>query len=397
MVDSRKVGLGVVGLGRAFTLMLPTFGRDRRFRLTAAATPGEAAREAFEKDFEAPAYDDVAALCRDPNVDAVYIASPHQFHADHVAIAARAGKHILVEKPLAITLQEGKKMVGAANEAGVHMVVGPSHGFDAPVLRAREIIVSGAAGRLRMIHALNYTDFLYRPRRPEELDTARGGGVVFSQAVHQIDVARLLGGGMVRTIRAMTGNWDAGRPTEGAYSLLMDFEDGAFASLTYSGYGRFDSDEFMGWMGELGRPKDPRDYGRARRALRAAESAEQETAMKRRRNYGQAGSGLTTKSPLPEAQEHFGLVVASCENADLRPMPNGVMVYGDEEAYLDLLPPPRIPRVEVMDELYSSVVDGRAPLHSGAWGLATLEVALAILTSAREGREVAMKLQVPAG
>jgi phthalate 4,5-cis-dihydrodiol dehydrogenase len=50
-----------------------------------------------------------------------------------------------------------------------------------------------------------------------------------------------------------------------------------------------------------------------------------------------------------------------------------------------------------MDELYAAVVDGRPPLHSGAWGLATLEVALAILTSARKGREVAMELQVPVG
>lgn len=397
MVEGRQVGLGVVGLGRAFTLMLPTFRRDLRFRLAAATTPGEAARQAFEKEFDAPTYDDVAALCRDPNVEAVYIASPHQYHADHVAIAAHADKHILVEKPLAIGLDEGRNMVATVKKAGVHMVVGPSHGFDAPVLRAREIIAGGAVGRLRMIHSLNYTDFLYRPRRPEELDTARGGGVVFSQAVHQIDVARLLGGGMVRSVRAMTGNWDPARSTEGAYSLLMYFEDGAFASLTYSGYGRFDSDEFMGWTGELGRAKDPTDYGKARRALHAAANAEQETAMKRRRNYGQDGSGPSPDDRPPEAHEHFGLVVASCERADLRLLPNGVTIYGDDEARFDALPPPQIPRIEVMDELYAAVVDNRPPLHSGAWGLATLEAALAILTSARENREVALELQVPAG
>jgi phthalate 4,5-cis-dihydrodiol dehydrogenase len=396
MVTGRQVGLGVIGLGRAFTLMLPTFGCDKRFRLAAATTPGAEARAAFTAEFDAPTYDDVTALCRDPNVEAVYVASPHQFHAEHVELAARAGKHILVEKPLAITLAEGKAMVAAAKAAGVHMVVGPSHGFDAPILRAREIIASGEVGRLRMIQAMNYTDFLYRPRRPEELDSARGGGVVFSQAVHQVDVARLLGGGMVRTVRAMTGNWDPARPTEGAYSLMMDFEDGVFAALTYSGYGRFDSDEFMGWMGELGHRKDPADYGKARRALKATASAEDEAAMKRRRNYGQDGAGLSTTSPLPDANEHFGFAMASCERADLRPMPDGVMIYGDGEPRLDPLPPPVIPRAEVMDELHAAVVDNTPPLHSGAWGLATLEVCLAILQSAREGREVEMVLQVPA-
>jgi phthalate 4,5-cis-dihydrodiol dehydrogenase len=396
MVGGRQVGLAVVGLGRAFTLMLPTFGRDDRFRLAAATTPGAEAHLAFTAEFDAPTYENVEALCRDPDVEAVYVASPHQFHAEHVELAARAGKHILVEKPLAVTLAEGKAMVAAAKAAGVQMVVGPSHGFDAPVRRAREIIAGGTVGRLRMIHALNYTDFLYRPRRPEELDTAQGGGVVFSQAVHQVDVARLLGGGMVRTVRAITGNWDPARPTEGAYSLQLDFEDGAFASLTYSGYGRFDSDEFMGWRGELGQAKGPADYGKARRALGAAATAADEVALKRRRAYGRDGVGLSTESPPPAAHEHFGFVMASCDHADLRPMTDGVMIYGDDAACLDPLPPPPIPRVDVMDELYAAVVDGHPPRHSGAWGLATLEVCLAILQSAREGRAIAMKLQVPA-
>ena len=59
-----------------------------------------------------------------------------------------------------------------------------------------------------MINAINYTDYLYRPRRPEELDTAQGGGAVFNQAAHQVDIVRLLGGGRVTSVRAATGAWD---------------------------------------------------------------------------------------------------------------------------------------------------------------------------------------------
>ena len=70
-----------------------------------------------------------------------------------------------------------------------------------------------------MMTALNFTDFMYRPRRPDELDTARGGGAFPSQAAHQIDILRLLGGGQVTSVRAMTGAWDTDR-TEGAYSAL---------------------------------------------------------------------------------------------------------------------------------------------------------------------------------
>ena len=126
-----------------------------------------------------------------------------------------------VEKPMAVTLDACAQMIEAAERAGVCLVVGHSHSFDRPILRAREIIASGDVGAVRMISAQYYTDYRYRPRRPEELDTTLGGGVVFSQGAHQIDVVRLLAGGHVRTVRASTGAWDPARPTEGAYSALL--------------------------------------------------------------------------------------------------------------------------------------------------------------------------------
>ena len=92
----------------------------------------------------------------------------------------------------------------------------------------------------------------------------------------------------------------------------------------------------------------------------------------------------------------FGTVIVSCERADLRPLPDGVMIYQNGAARLDQLPPPTVPRAEVIDELYAAVVHGRAPLHDGAWAMATLEVCLAILRSAREGRDVALEHQVAA-
>ena len=87
-------------------------------------------------------------------------------------------------------------------------------------------------------------------------------------------------------------------------------------------------------------------------------------------------------------------IIVSCERADLRPLPNGVMIYQNGAARLDPLPPPAVPRAEVIDELYAAVVDGKPPLHDGAWAMATLEVCLAILQSAREGRDIALAHQV---
>jgi phthalate 4,5-cis-dihydrodiol dehydrogenase len=392
MTAIRKIRLGVAGLGRAFTLMLPTFVADERVELVGAADPRIEARRRFESDFGARAYQSIGPLCGDSSIEAIYVASPHQFHAENVRIAAAAGKHILVEKPMALSIDECQSMIDAARRACVRLIVGHSHSFDTPVLRTRELIASGAFGSLRMLTALNFTDFIYRPRRPEELSTREGGGVVFSQAAHQIDVARLLGGGLVRTVRASTGQWDPSRATEGAYSALLQFDGGTFASLTYSGYAHFDSDELCGDIEEMGQPRDPARYGAARRALASVRSAAEESQLKASRAYG----GAHYSPPIARAShhQHFGFVIATCERADLRPTPDRILIYDDSEVRTESLPPPTIPRREVIDELYDAVVHGHGPRHSGEWALATTEVCLALLQSAREGREIALQHQV---
>jgi phthalate 4,5-cis-dihydrodiol dehydrogenase len=388
-----RVRLGVAGLGRAFTLMLPAFTRDPRVTLVAAADPRAEARRRFAEEFSARTFAGVEELCADADVDAIYIATPHQFHAAHALLAAAAGKHVLVEKPMALTIADCRAMIAAAADANVQLLVGHSHSFDAPYLRTAELVRSGRFGAVRMIHAVNYTDFLYRPRRREELETQQGGGVIFSQAAHQVDVVRLLAGGHAISVRALTGAWDPERPTEGAYAALLTFANGAFASMTYSGYGRFDSDEFCGWIGESGRRREPEPYGAARLELQHVAGADAEEALKNRRAYGGIGGTRTGAAAERLLHPHFGFVVVSCENADLRPMPDGVMIYADEQRWLEALPAPAIPRVEVVDELAGAVWHGRAPLHSGAWGLATVEVCLAILQSARAQKEIALTHQ----
>ncbi|MSQ63690.1 MAG: Gfo/Idh/MocA family oxidoreductase, partial [Betaproteobacteria bacterium] len=212
----RTIGIGVAGLGRAFSLMAASFAADARLRLVAAADPRPEALQRFRNDFSGTIHPSVEQLCADPQVDAVYVATPHQFHAEHVRLAASHGKHVLVEKPMALALDECRAMIHAARDAGVRLVVGHSHSFDLPILATRKLIDSAQFGRVRMITALNFTDYLYRPRRPEELDTPRGGGAVFNQAAHQVDVVRMLAGARAISVRASTGAWDASRPTEGA-------------------------------------------------------------------------------------------------------------------------------------------------------------------------------------
>jgi phthalate 4,5-cis-dihydrodiol dehydrogenase len=87
-------------------------------------------------------------------------------------------------------------------------------------------------------------------------------------------------------------------------------------------------------------------------------------------------------------------MIVSCERADLRPQPDGVMIYDDTSVQLDPVPVAAIPRSEVIDELYGAIVHGKATLHDGPWSLATLEACLAMLQSAREKKEIQLQHQI---
>src|SRR5258708_35846363 len=102
--------------------MVPAFGWDGSVSIEGACDRRDDARKQFSADFGKPVFDDIEELARSPDIDAIYIASPHQFHAAHTRIAALHGKHVLVEKPMALTLGESDDMIYACWEAGVHLV-----------------------------------------------------------------------------------------------------------------------------------------------------------------------------------------------------------------------------------------------------------------------------------
>jgi len=389
---------GIAGLGQAFASTLPEILAHPYIKIVAGADLRREAREKFLADFGGPVYEDVGELCSNPEIDAVYVATPHQFHARHSLLALECGKHVLLEKPMALGIEDCDAMIRSADKRGLKLLVGRgSHGFDLPVLKMREIIRGGELGRLGMIHSWLYSDFLYRPRTPEELDTSLGGGVIFNQGPHQIDTIRVLGGGLIRSVRATTGIWDPTRRSEGSVVAFFEFADGVPATMVYSGYDHFDTDELFQWIGPYGLPKDPNHHGRARRTLReTAPTPEQETAIKA--SYGYGGTHKRerhTPQPTPTPhQNHWGLMIVSCQKGDMRQSPEGIVIYGDEGKRE--IPMPRDPGSDrsVIAEFYEAVVQDRPTFRDGRWEKATLEVCLAILQSARERREVQLIHQV---
>jgi len=392
------LNLGIIGLGGGASQMLPAFARHSRVRVTAAADIDQDQLDKFRTQYEGETFLSAEAICRSPSIDVVYIATPNQFHSEHALIALENKKHVYMEKPMTLTLEEADVMIQAAERNGMQLAVNVKHSFEPRIRKIREMVVSEELGKLRMLNYWYFNDWLYSPRTAEELTPELGGGVPWRQGPHQFDILRTIAGGLVRTVRATTGVWDETRPVPGCYSSFLEFENGVVATAVYSGYDHFNSRELTYRVDEGDAWPDPPVHAKARTALREAGSKEAEMAMKRDRRFGGSGrdpSGAAPGQRRPTPWILGGPLVASFDKGDVRLTPNGLMVYGEEEKWE--IPLPSLPdgRDGIIDEVYQSVVNGRRPSNDGHWGKATLEVVLALFQSGKERREIQMSRQVP--
>jgi len=242
-------------------------------------------------------------------------------------------------------------------------------------------VQSGELGRLGMILSFNYNDFLLRPHRADEFDPLRGGGIAFNQLAHQIEIVRALGG-PVRSVRASFGALDSARSAPGHCVAFLDFESGAAASVTFSAYDFFDSDEWHCWIAEGGAAKPVDRHGQTRRAFLARTS--EVTAHE---DLGYGGRVLPHEQPhLP----HFGLIIVTCEKGDMRLSPSGILVHGVAGTREIAVPRGmgRPGQGDALDALWLAVRDGTPSIHDARWGRDTIAVILAMLQSSRERSEV---------
>ena len=149
----------------------------------------------------------------------------------------------------------------------------------------RKIIESGELGKVRAITMLAYTDWMLRPRSADELDFNQGGGVPYRQGPHQLDAVRLLGGGMMTSVRAQIGQWMPERPIPGYYNGHFMFEDGTVATAIHNGYGYFRLSEVNG-------PRDGRGGTEDRVKIRQAMAVALNRAGIRTNNGGAFAGSL---------------------------------------------------------------------------------------------------------
>src|SRR5579884_280501 len=396
---ARTLKMGIIGIGVGAAEILPAMESMPELEIVAGADIVPQTLERFNERFPgARTYDSAEKLCADPDVEAVWIASPNRFHAEHAILAANHGKHVVAEKPMALSIEQAEQMCEAADKNGVKLLAGHTQSFTLPIRAMRKMIQSGRLGKLCAIHIWAYTDWMLRPRTPDELDFSQGGGVPWRQVPHQIDSVRLLGGGMLRSVRGTIGQWMPERSIPGYYSAYLEFEDGTPVTIMHNGYGYFLGAELVPW-GESKQRYDVEERNAIRKALRSGTRNETQDKQDMRIGGSAERQLFREERAKPWIPHDLGMVVVSCERGDMRHSKYGIYVYDDDGIHdLDLTPKGQTTagqRRAVLEELYNGVALGKPIFLDGRWGMATLEVSLAIIQSARERREIMLTHQVP--
>jgi 1,5-anhydro-D-fructose reductase (1,5-anhydro-D-mannitol-forming) len=207
--------IGASTIGREW--MVPAIGAqpDSMVAAVASSSPERARRYADELGIP-NAFTSVADLLAEPTIDAIYISTTNEWHEPQALAAIAAGKHVLCEKPLALSLDSARRMVAAAASAGV--ALGTNHHLRnaATHRKMRELIQTGAIGRQS-----------WRVDRPEA-----GGGVILDITVHDADTLRFALGDEVAEVTAMTANQGMGRAgLEDAVMGVMRFRNGVIAQF----------------------------------------------------------------------------------------------------------------------------------------------------------------------
>jgi predicted dehydrogenase len=235
--DRRTVGYAVIGLGHiAQTAMLPAFAHAKKNSRLAAVVSGDATkRKALGDRYRVPAfrYEDLDAVLARDDVDAVYIALPNTEHADYAVRAARAGVHVLTEKPMATSEEDCRRMIDAADDAGVKLMVAYRLHFEPANVGAVELVRSGEIGEPRF-----YTSEFSYQVKPGNIraDAKLGGGALWDLGPYCINAARHLFGAEPTEVFAMQAEArdERFRGVPEGWSVVLRFPDERHATFTCS-------------------------------------------------------------------------------------------------------------------------------------------------------------------
>ncbi len=232
----RKIGYCVIGLGRIANHFLEGAKNSGRSRITALVSGHRDKAERIAAQYGVPhesiySYDDFDRIATNPSIDAVYVALPNSMHAEYTMRAAKAGKHVLCEKPMAINSAECTRMIDACKEAHVKLMIAYRLHFEPITLKALDLVRSGKLGRLQAMESAN--GFNIKVGEWRYTKKLGGGGSLFDVGIYCLNAFRMFAGEEPFGFQAQVSTMDHDerfKEVEENVSWLMRFPSGVMAT-----------------------------------------------------------------------------------------------------------------------------------------------------------------------
>lgn len=340
----RALNFALVGCGRIASRHADALWARGDTRLVAVCDVSEQRAARMASQYGCEAYSDYERMLARPDLDVVCICTPSGLHASNGIHAAQAGKHVIVEKPMALTLQDADALEKACREAGVKLTVVLQNRYNAPMRRLREAVEAGKLGRLLLA---TVTVRWYRPQEYYSGDNWHGtwamdGGALMNQAIHHLDALQWMMG-EVESVFAYTATLAHQMEAEDTGVGVVRFKGGSLGSIEGS-------------------------------TITYPANIEGSLAL-----FGQRGSIKIGGNSLDRIA--FWKVEGEVEH---------------EQEILrrqELDPPPSrfLSHSLVLEDMVRAIQEDRQPATNGREGRKSLALVLALYQSAREGREVRME------
>lgn len=238
-----RLRFAVIGAsGHASKVVAPTLARSATSELKGVLGSSLTSGAAFAERHGIRAFSELDELLNDREVDAVWIASPNHLHAVHAVACAQAGKHLLIEKPLAPAFADASRVLHAVRASGVHARVGYQHRFRGAHLRVRSLVLGGTLGLVGVIRLHRYWRFPYfedqtddaLPSRWRQSRDSSGGWVTADIVAHLVDLVMWLTGKPVEAVTGAVGSLRFRIDSEDTAVLVLDLGGDCIASIEAS-------------------------------------------------------------------------------------------------------------------------------------------------------------------
>lgn len=230
------LNIGIIGAGKFADRHARAMNRSGCCRLIGAYRSNQTELKKFSERHGVLSYLNYHDLLSDRHIDAVLIATPHHMHTQIAIDAARAGKHILLEKPFAPTVAECSQVIEEVKRNNVKLMIGHTAQFTPAFLKAKEVLNSGKLGSILQVSATSNTYWMGPDRKEWHLYKKTAGGYLLTLAIHQLDVLTSLVGSSVSSVRATVGSLVHNYEIDDSGVIWLNYCNRVTGSLHFFGY-----------------------------------------------------------------------------------------------------------------------------------------------------------------